>query len=203
MFLALFWFAIVLLVYTYVLFPLLVFIRGKIWPVPFRSDDITPQVTIIIAAHNEGQSIGSKLENIFSLNYPPERLDVVVASDGSTDETESIVRRYATQEVTLLSLPRVGKAEALDAAVDMARGEILVFSDANSMFDANAIGALIRPFADPGVGGVAGDQRYLEQTHKPPEAFGITPPEQINERLLMAASGRWGDASRPSRLHGR
>ena len=93
MFLVLFWFAIVLLVYTYVLFPLLVFVRGQIWTTPFRSDDITPRVTIIIAAHNEGQSIGSKLENILSLDYPPERLDVIVASDGSTDETESIVRR--------------------------------------------------------------------------------------------------------------
>jgi cellulose synthase/poly-beta-1,6-N-acetylglucosamine synthase-like glycosyltransferase len=118
-------------------------------------------VTIVLAAHNEAAGIGAKLENVLSLDYPSEQLEVIVASDGCDDGTDEIVRRFEDSRVRLLSLPRCGKAAALNAAADPARGEILVFSDANSMYAPDALRALVRPFADPAVGGVAGDQRYL------------------------------------------
>jgi cellulose synthase/poly-beta-1,6-N-acetylglucosamine synthase-like glycosyltransferase len=159
--LKLFWSAVGLIIYTYILFPVLVFLRGLLFPLPSRTADITPSVSMIIAAYNEANSIGAKLDNILSLDYPRDCLEVVIASDGSTDGTDEIVRSYADQGVKLLTLPRQGKAPALNAAVAASSGEVLVFSDANSMYAPEAIRALVRRFADPEVGGVAGDQQYL------------------------------------------
>jgi cellulose synthase/poly-beta-1,6-N-acetylglucosamine synthase-like glycosyltransferase len=157
----LFWLGAGALAYTYVLFPLLLLVRAALRPRPHRVEDITPEITMVIAAHNEAATIGAKLENLLSLEYPHERLEVVIASDGSDDGTDEIVRAYAGRGVRLLTPGRVGKAEALNAAVAAAGGEILVFSDANSIYAPDALRALVRPFADPAVGGVAGDQRYL------------------------------------------
>jgi glycosyltransferase involved in cell wall biosynthesis len=157
----LFWSAAGLLAYTYLLFPLLVLIRAALRPRPYDSGEITPSVTLVISAHNEAASIGAKLENLLSLDYPADRLEVVIASDGSEDGTDELVRGYAERGVRLVPLPRVGKAAALNAAVAEAGGEVLVFSDANSIYAPDALRALVRPFADPSVGGVAGDQRYL------------------------------------------
>jgi cellulose synthase/poly-beta-1,6-N-acetylglucosamine synthase-like glycosyltransferase len=159
--LVLFWGAAALIFYTYILFPAVVFLRGLLFRRPYKTAEITPQVSMIIAAHNESASIGAKLDNILSLDYPRDRLEVVIASDGSNDGTETIVRGYADRGVKLLALPRQGKAPALNAAVAASAGEILVFSDANSMYAPGAIRALARPFADPEVGGVAGNQCYL------------------------------------------
>lgn len=157
----LFWGSAALLAYTYVLFPAILFVRGLLWRKPYRAEDITPSVSLIIAAYNEAASIGAKLDNVLALDYPHDCLEVIVASDGSTDETESIVAQYADRGVKLLALPRQGKAGALNAAVAAARGEVLVFSDANSAYAPDAIRRLVRPFADPEVGGVAGNQVYL------------------------------------------
>jgi cellulose synthase/poly-beta-1,6-N-acetylglucosamine synthase-like glycosyltransferase len=157
----LFWSAVGLLVYTYALFPALVLVRRLLKRQPYKSADITPRVSIIIAAHNEAGSIEARLDNILSLDYPRDLLEAVIASDGSTDGTDALVSRYADRGIRLLSLPRQGKIPALNAAVAASSGEILVFSDANSIYAPEAIRALVRPFADPEVGGVAGDQRYL------------------------------------------
>ncbi|MFL5802109.1 MAG: glycosyltransferase family 2 protein [Roseiflexaceae bacterium] len=159
--LILFWGAIALIVYTYIVFPAVVFLRGRLLRRPYQTAEITPRVSMIIAAHNEARGIGAKLDNILSLDYPREQFEVIIVSDGSNDGTETIVRGYADQGVRLLARPRQGKAPALNAAVAAASGEILVFSDANSMYAPDAIRALARPFADPEVGGVAGNQVYL------------------------------------------
>jgi len=160
--LLLFWSAVALLVYTYIVFPLLVFVRGRLWPKPFRAADITPSVSVIIAAYNEAAGIAARIENLLALDYPADRIEVIVASDGSTDGTDAIVRRGAHRRVRVLTLPRQGKAPALEAAVAASSGDILVFTDANSQFAPDAVHQLVRPFADPGVGGVAGNQRYRE-----------------------------------------
>ena len=157
-----FWVAAILIVYTYIGFPLGVVLRGLLWGRPYKHEELTilPTVSIVISAYNEARSISAKLENILSMDYPRDCLEVVIASDGSTDGTDAIVEEYKKHGVKLLSLPRVGKAAALNAAVNAASGEILVFSDANSMYKTNAIGELVRPFGDPKVGGVAGNQIY-------------------------------------------
>lgn len=164
--LIIFWVAVVLIVYTYIGFPLGVVLRGLFWRRPYRHDALThpPLVSIVISAYNEAGSIGAKLDNILSLEYPQDCLEVIIASDGSTDGTDEIVRKYEEHGVKLLSLQRVGKAAALNAAVKAASGEILVFSDANSMYKTDAIQQLVRPFEDPKVGGVAGNQIYRSES---------------------------------------
>jgi cellulose synthase/poly-beta-1,6-N-acetylglucosamine synthase-like glycosyltransferase len=164
--LIIFWVAVVLIVYTYIGFPLSVVLRGLFWGRPYKHDKPTtaPSVSIVISAYNEAGSIGAKLDNILTMEYPRECLEVIIASDGSTDGTNAIVEQYREHGVKLLPLPRVGKAAALNAAVDAASGEILVFSDANSMYKTDAIEQLVRPFGDPKVGGVAGNQIYRTES---------------------------------------
>ncbi len=155
-----FWASVGAILYAYLAFPVIVLLRARLFPRPYRSDDITPAVSVIIAAHNAAGVIAAKLANLSALDYPHHLIEIIVASDGSSDETEAIVRGAEDGRVRLISLPRLGKASALNAAIGQATGEILVFSDANSMYAPDAIRALVRPFADPSVGGVAGDQRY-------------------------------------------
>ncbi|EMI16420.1 glycosyl transferase family protein [Rhodopirellula maiorica SM1] len=156
----LFYFVLATIAYTYIGFPLLVALRAMVFRKPIKAQRITPPVSLIVAAHNEEDSIEDKLLNILQLDYPADRLQVIVASDGSTDRTGEIVSRYADRGVELLTLPRMGKAYALNQAVAKASGDVLVFSDANSMYATDAIRQLAAPFADETVGGVAGDQRY-------------------------------------------
>lgn len=157
----LFWLGVGVVGYTYAGFPLLVLARARLRPRPHRTDDITPTVSVIIAAHDEAASIGARVDNLLALDYPADRLEVVIASDGSTDGTVEEARRRGDDRVRVLDLPRTGKASALNAAVAASTGEILVFSDANTAYATDAIRRLVRNLADPEVGGVAGNQVYL------------------------------------------
>lgn len=190
--LLLFWSAVTAVLYTYVLFPVLVMVRGVLRPRPYLTADVTPSVSIVIAAHNERLVIGEKLENLLELDYPPELLEVVIASDGSDDGTDDVVRRYEARGVRLLPMPRQGKASALNAAVAASSGEILVFSDANSSYATDAVRALVRPFADSAVGGVAGNQRYLSTETNASTARGEQRYWSF-DRLLKVAESRAGN----------
>ena len=154
-----FWTSALLLLYVYVGFPLLLWLRSKLFTKSVFRSSLTPELTIVIVAHNESSAIADKLNNLFALDYPRERLHVIIASDGSDDGTNDIVSHH--KEAMLLSFPRRGKIPALNEAVEHARGEILVFSDANSMFARDALRVLMRPFADVTVGGAAGMQCYF------------------------------------------
>jgi cellulose synthase/poly-beta-1,6-N-acetylglucosamine synthase-like glycosyltransferase len=164
--LVLFWTAIFLILYTYIGFPLLVVLRGLLWKRPYKRESFPslPSVSIVISAYNEAKTIATKLDNILSLDYPRQKLEVVIASDGSNDGTDTIVENYKEQGVKLLSLPHHGKSVALNAAVALSQGEILVFSDANSLYKVDAIQELVKPFGDPKVGGVAGNQIYQRES---------------------------------------
>ncbi len=155
-----FWVLNGIVAWTYVGFPLLVLARGRWSRRAIDAADITPRLTIVIAAHNEAHAIGERVTNLLGLDYPPELVEIIVASDGSTDATVAVASGAGAGRVRVLDLERIGKAAALNAAVAEAGGEILVFSDANSEFATDALRRLVRPFADPAVGGVAGDQRY-------------------------------------------
>jgi GT2 family glycosyltransferase len=156
----LFWSGTACLFYSLVAFPAVVLARGMLRRREPHARPIEPRVSIVVAARNEEAVIGNKMENLLALDYPPACLEVIVASDGSTDRTNAILERYADRGVHLLALPRLGKAAMLNAAVEAASGEILVFTDANSEFVPGAVRELVAPFADEEVGGVAGDQRY-------------------------------------------
>jgi len=161
--LSIFWLAVALILYTYALFPLLVLVRGSLFARPVRtspSQDPLPTVSVVIAAYNEEGHIGARIENLLGQEYPADSLRILIASDGSSDRTDEIVRSYADRGVQLIAGPRLGKGQTLNAAVAQATGDLLVFSDANTHFRPDAIRALVRPFADPGVGGVAGNQVY-------------------------------------------
>jgi cellulose synthase/poly-beta-1,6-N-acetylglucosamine synthase-like glycosyltransferase len=164
--LLIFWLSMALILYTFIGFPLLVIIKGLLFPIRHEPASITPGVSLIISAYNEASGIEAKLKNIGELDYPPELFEAIIASDGSTDNTNEIVARYANERIKLLALPRLGKAGALNEAVARSRGEILVFSDANSLYNQDAIRQLTRHFADKHIGGVAGNQRYLKDKVK-------------------------------------
>lgn len=157
-----FWGSLFALAYTYAVFPLIVLLRGRLRPRPHEEAPITPRVSIIVAAHNEAAVIAEKIENLRALEYPVERLEIVIASDGSDDGTDEIVRRYVGDQVRLLSLPRQGKANTLNRAVEESTGEILVFSDAEGSCLPGSLLALVRAFADRSVGGVAGNRIYVD-----------------------------------------
>lgn len=149
--------------YVYFGYPLLLAMLGFVFRRSVRKGDITPFITVIIAAHNEEHIISDKLENTLSLDYPNDRLEIIVASDGSTDQTETIVSKYNNIGVRLLSLPRGGKITALNTVVPEAKGEIIVFTDANSMLEAIALKKLVSNFSDPEVGCACGNQKYFSK----------------------------------------
>jgi cellulose synthase/poly-beta-1,6-N-acetylglucosamine synthase-like glycosyltransferase len=154
------WSSAGLVAFTYVGAPLLILARAALRPRPVRTAPIEPSISVVIAARNEESSIGERLANLAALDYPPELLEVIVASDGSDDGTVAVARAASNGRVEILDLGRVGKADALNAAVARASGEVVVFSDANTAFAPDALRAIVRPLADPTVGGVAGNQVY-------------------------------------------
>ena len=155
--------SLVLLGYIYggylLLLQLLVWFRG---PRRVRRENITPSVTLIISAFNEAAVIRKKLENVLSLTYPADRLDTVVISDASDDGTDEIVREYASRGIRLCRQnDRRGKTAGLNAVIPTLSSEVLVFSDANAMYDSEALARLVRNFADLEVGCVTGEARYI------------------------------------------
>lgn len=155
-----FWCAAGLLTYTFVLFPAIVVARGLFRRRARYPLDFLPSVSVLVAAYNEENYLPDRINNLLELDYPADRLEIIVASDGSEDGTERVVRGFADRGVKLLSLPRGGKCAALNAASKVATGSVWVFTDANTVFARDAIRALVAPFSDPTVGGVAGDQIY-------------------------------------------
>jgi cellulose synthase/poly-beta-1,6-N-acetylglucosamine synthase-like glycosyltransferase len=155
-----FWASVALCAYVYAGYPVVLWALARVAGRPPRKGEVTPAVSVVIAAHNEERQIASKLENTLALDYPRERVEVVVASDGSTDATEEIVSRYAARGVRLLPLARCGKMRALNQGVALASGEVVVFTDANAELEPRALRELLAPFADASVGGVCGNQKY-------------------------------------------
>jgi cellulose synthase/poly-beta-1,6-N-acetylglucosamine synthase-like glycosyltransferase len=156
----LFWGTLATFVFAYAGFPLLLAVVARWKPRPVRKREVTPRVSVVIAAHNEAGSLAQRIENILASDYPPDQLEIVVASDGSTDNGPAIAEAYASRGVRVLRLPRVGKLRALDAGILAATGELLVLSDANALFEPDALRRLAANFADPDVGGVVGHTMY-------------------------------------------
>ncbi|RMF91968.1 MAG: glycosyltransferase family 2 protein, partial [Nitrospinota bacterium] len=160
-----FWACLSILVYIYAGYPVLLWVMRQLRGVKaVEKKPIFPHVTLIISAYNEARVIRQKLENALALHYPREKLEIIVVSDASTDETDQVVSQYESQGVILLRLQeRQGKTVGLNQAVAMAQGEILVFSDANALYDPDAIGHLVANFADPNVGYVTGASCYIKK----------------------------------------
>ncbi len=152
-----------MIIYVYLGYPALVFLFGIFRNKGVKEGAFEPHVTILIAAYNEEECIDNTLRNKLDLDYPKEKLEIIVISDGSTDRTDEIVRRYEGERVRLIRQePRGGKTSGLNMAVPEAKGEILVFSDANSIYDRDALIRLVQDFNDPSVGYVTGKMVYTK-----------------------------------------
>jgi cellulose synthase/poly-beta-1,6-N-acetylglucosamine synthase-like glycosyltransferase len=161
----LFWTALGLLAYTHVGYPALLWLlvrarRHRTSRPPAEAE--LPSITLVVPAYDEEEVIAAKVRNALELDYPRERLELIVASDGSRDRTVGLAREAGADIV--LDLPRGGKVRAQDAAVERARGEILAFSDANSIWAPDALRELVAPFADAGVGYVCGQVRFSNES---------------------------------------
>ena len=148
-------------VYVYAGYPALLALLARLRPRPVRRAPVLPTITVVIPAFNEEAVIERKIRHTLANGYPEALLEIVVASDGSTDRTNEIVRRWEGDSLRLLPLPRSGKVVALNAAVAVARGDIVVFTDADVSLDAGALAHLVSNFADPAVGGVTGRKAPL------------------------------------------
>ena len=156
-----FFLSVFLVFYVYVGYPLIVAFIGSILRRNVRKSALEPEVTVIISAHNEEDSIAQTLENKLCQDYPKNKLRMIVVSDGSTDRTDRIVENFNDRGVRLIRQePRAGKTAAINKAVAEAEGEILVFSDANSLYSVDALRKIIGNFADPEVGYVTGKMIY-------------------------------------------
>ena len=154
----LFWMALSLLVYLYFGYPILAWTRAKLWPRAHHRGAAEPTVTVIVVAHDEEHRIGSRLDNLLSLDYPREKLEILLASDGSTDGTVERARQYGASRRPGSSIREAaGKPAVLNDVVPSARGEIVVLADARQRFERDAIRALVANFADPLVGAVGGE----------------------------------------------
>ncbi|HZH33594.1 MAG TPA: glycosyltransferase family 2 protein [Pyrinomonadaceae bacterium] len=158
-----FWISAAALVYTYAGYPLLVWLVSLVRPLDVRKEEsFEPKISIIITAYNEELDLRRKLENTLLLDYPPEKLEIIVASDGSTDKTDDIAREFS--EVRLFRQEgRLGKTAAQNSAVEIATGEIIVFSDATTIYQKNVLRVLMPNFADETIGCVAGKLIYVSR----------------------------------------
>jgi cellulose synthase/poly-beta-1,6-N-acetylglucosamine synthase-like glycosyltransferase len=169
-----FWLAAAAIAYVYAGYPLLLAMLSRRRLMPRTDETLLPTVSLVIAAHNEEKVIREKLENSLALDYPPDRLEVVVASDGSDDATNRIVTAFASRGVKLVDIrPRGGKTRALNAVVPTVRGEIVVLSDANTMYRPDSIRKLVRHFADPQVGAVTGDVKLVDSADDYAQSEGL------------------------------
>src|SRR5256885_8367437 len=168
----LFWVAVLAVLHTYVFYPLLLIVLDgfeqarSAWRYISGAERRRPpaqlglpHVSVLIAAYNEASCIGQRIENLLAQDYPAEHLEILVGSDASSDGTDAIVQHYAARGVKLSRGDRAGKAGVLARLVAMAKGEVLVLTDANTEFEKDAIRQLVQPLRDPAVGLVVGRLR--------------------------------------------
>lgn len=168
----LFWLAFAVLAYQYVGYPLLLAalaaVRGRRTTASYARDEDLPSVTLVISAYNEAEVLDGKIRNALAQDYPKDRFEIVVASDGSSDATNEIARSYADDGVVLHEYAvNRGKNLTLNDTLPRARGEIIVFTDANGMYQKEAIRTLVQSFADPRVGSVCGELVYKNFNDNP------------------------------------
>jgi biofilm PGA synthesis N-glycosyltransferase PgaC len=154
-----FWGAVGLIVYTYAGYLGWLWLRSRLKPRPIRTGILEPFVSIVMVVRDEERVLEAKMENLLALDYPEDRMELVIVSDGSTDRTEAILHEQARNPrvQTVLNQLSRGKASGINDALQFARGEIILFTDARQQIEKDAIRRLLRNFADPEVGCVSGE----------------------------------------------
>jgi cellulose synthase/poly-beta-1,6-N-acetylglucosamine synthase-like glycosyltransferase len=189
-----FWLGPALVVYAYVAFPLAMSLVARTRQRRARAGSSavpTTPVTVIIPAYNEERSVGARIHNILAADYPRELIDVLVVSDASTDGTNAIARSFESEGVRLIVQERrSGKTAGLNRAIQIARGDVVVFTDANAAFHSHTIRALVEYFDDTTVGLVSGYTRYAVDAAG--DVAEVTNAYTSLERTLKRAESRWG-----------
>ena len=145
-----------LTIYIYGGYPVVLLILSRFFKKPVVQNDILPEVNLLICAYNEDDVIEQKIKNSFALDYPDEKINIIIASDGSTDRTNELVRAYECERLVLMAYPeRCGKMGVINKTVPKLSGEIIIFSDANTMYKKDAVQKLVRNFYDSSVGAVS------------------------------------------------
>ena len=156
-----FWLSVVAIGYAYAGYPVLLTIISRLRPKAIRRRNVTPNVTVIIAAYNEERDLAQKLENTLMLDYPRSKLEIIVTSDCSTDHTDQVALGFSDRGVRLHRQPeRLGKTAAQNAAVELATGEIILFSDATTHYQPDVLRLMLQSLADPSIGCVTGTVIY-------------------------------------------
>jgi cellulose synthase/poly-beta-1,6-N-acetylglucosamine synthase-like glycosyltransferase len=192
----LFWTCMFMTLYPYALYPLVVAAWSKASGRKWIIGTYQPKTSMIISVHNEEKVIRSKIDNALALAYSNELLEILVVSDGSTDSTEDIVSSFTDPRIKLLSFERAGKTACLNRAVAQTRGDVLVFTDANSMFPNHTLANIARNFADPNVGLVTGWTKYRKPGSDVEEAPGVYARlekyTKLSESLISSCVGADG-----------
>lgn len=163
-----FWLTLGIIFYTYFGYPLFILFLSLFINHKIKKGEIEPKVTILITAYNEEKNIAGKLKNTLSLDYPKGKLEIIVASDASEDNTDGVVKEFASQGVMLHRVEgRVGKTETQNQTVKMAKGDIIIFSDATTKYKKDAIRKIVRNYHDPSIGAVSGRYEYVNPTGAP------------------------------------
>jgi cellulose synthase/poly-beta-1,6-N-acetylglucosamine synthase-like glycosyltransferase len=186
-----FWAAAALVIYTYLGYASWLWVRSRLFPWPVRRGTHQPTVSIVMVVRNEEAALPEKLKNLFTLEYPANRYEVVVVSDGSTDQTESILRMCddSRLRIVLNQLSR-GKASGLNDGVQMSQGELVMFTDARQKIEAGALSKLTENFADPEVGCVSGELMLGNpESGEAAEGMGLYWRVEKKVRELEALSG--------------
>ncbi len=161
-----FWLAACLMLYTYAGYPLWMYLRSRLRPHPQRQGSILPTVSIILAVHNGAALLRQKVAHLLSLDYPQDRMEIEIVSDGSTDGTDDILKEFQDPRVKCFRCPEhSGKAAALNMGMGSATGEILLFLDIRPWIESNALQLLISNFEDPRVGCVTGELVLRDDGH--------------------------------------
>ena len=166
-----FWFSIGIISYNYFIYPVIIILLSKVYKgdpaLSIEDLEELPTVSFIIAAYNEEKVIREKIVNALKLNYPKDKIEIIVASDGSDDRTEEIVKSFVSDDVVSVhDSARKGKSSALNRAVDQAKGEILILSDANNLFNSDACLELVKHFDNELTGGVTGLKNIIDDSSR-------------------------------------
>src|SRR5205085_11570712 len=156
-----FWLSLALIAYTYLAYTVWLYLRSRWKPIPILKGPILPSVSIVMAVHNEAAVLPAKLADLEVLDYPLDKTEIVIASDGSNDATDQILAAHTGPNVrTVICAERQGKAAALNQALAVSKGDIVVFVDARQMIEPAALRHLVSNFADPTVGCVSGELMF-------------------------------------------
>ncbi|HEV2620227.1 MAG TPA: glycosyltransferase family 2 protein [Acidobacteriaceae bacterium] len=184
----LFWLCFALVVHTYCGYPVWLWLLSRVKSLPILEDREERTVSIIISARNEESTLPAKLDNLRRMDYPTEKVEIVVVSDGSTDRTAAILREQEWVVPVVLDRSN-GKAAALNEAVKHAHGDLLIFQDARQLVEADCVSNLVRCFGDPAVGAVSGELLLESASGEPHSALGIYWKIEKAVRKLESASG--------------